>query len=160
MRIDKPIRLHVLTIFIIVAYGIMPFVSVFFIDIRQAFFIGLRNLPFNGSPLVLYDADGSADPLLVSISVILCLFSAASAIWAFYGDSTGRTATLVFLTLDVAWWMGIVVYAMLYSETPGTDKFRWAVELIGPPIWLGFVWWNFTRRDISAYYKYVSESIK
>lgn len=159
-RVDKPVRLYVLMIFIVVAYGLMPFVSVFFIDARQAFFIGLRNLPFNGSPFVLYDANGNVDPILVSITVLLCLFSVASAFWAFYGDSAGRIATLVFLTLNVVWWMGIVVYAMVFAETASSDKFSWATQLIGPPLWLGFVWWNFTRPDISAYYRYVSESSK
>ncbi len=159
-RVDKPVRLYVLTIFIVVAYGLMPFVSVFFIDTRQAFYIGLRNLPFNGSPFVLYDADGNADPILVSISVLLCLFSISSSLWAFYGDSAGRIATLFFLTLDVVWWIGIVVFALTFAEAASSDKLSWVTQLIGPPIWLGFVWWNFTRPDISAYYRYVSESTK
>lgn len=60
-RVDKPIRLYVLAIFIVVAYGLMPFVSVFFVSKHEALLIGFRNLQFNGSILVLYDAYGNAD---------------------------------------------------------------------------------------------------
>jgi hypothetical protein len=96
--VDKPIRLYVLMIFIVVAYGLMPFVSVVFLDTRTALLIGPRTLPFNGSILFLYDADGEANTVLVFVSLFLCLFSTASAIWAFYGDRLGRIAALLFVT--------------------------------------------------------------
>lgn len=155
-RVDKPIRLYVLAIFIVVAYGILPFISVFFVDASMALLIGFRNLPLNGSILFLYDSDGEANFALLFVSLFLCVFSAASAIWAFYGDSAGRIATLVFVTLDVLWWTGIVVYAMVNAENSGSDKLGWATQLLIPPIWLGFIWFNFTRTDLSAYYRFKS----
>jgi hypothetical protein len=155
-RVDKPIRLYVLAIFIVVAYGLMPFVSVVFVSSREMWLAGLWNLPFNGSILVLYDESGNANIVLVFISLFLCIFSAASAIWAFYGDAAARLATLVFVTLDVAWWMGIVLFAVVFGEAEVTARMRWAAELIVPPLWLGFIWWNFTRPDVSAYYRFKS----
>ena len=157
-RVNKPLRLYVLTIFIVVAHGLMPFVSVFFFSAREALLIGLRNLPFNGSILFLYDADGNANFVLIFMSLFLCLFSAASAVWVFYGDGGGRIATLVFVTCNVLWWSAIAIYAIVYSENRSTDKLEWALQLIFPPIWLIFVWWNFTRPDINAYYKFKSEN--
>lgn len=157
-RVDKPIRLYVLTIFIVVAYGLMPFVSVFFVSSREILLIGFRNLPFNGSIFVLYDADGSANFLLILGSLFLCIFSAASAICAFYGDSAGRVAALAFVTADVLWWSTIVLYAISFGEVNASDKLSWLLQLVGPPVWLGFIWWNFTRPDINAYYKFKSET--
>ncbi|MGB7208702.1 MAG: hypothetical protein WBD27_08580 [Pyrinomonadaceae bacterium] len=156
--VDKPIRLYVLAIFVVVAYGLMPFVSVFFVSKREAFLVGLRTLPFNGSILFLYDAEGNANIVLIFVSLFLCIFSAASAIWAFYGDVAGRIATLLFVTLNVVWWTGIVLYAIANGENDAPDKLGWIFQLIVPPIWLGFIWWNFTRSDINAYYKFKSES--
>ena len=156
--VDKPIRLYVLMIFIVFAYGLMPFVSVVFLDTRTALLIGLRTLPFNGSILFLYGADGETNTFLVFVSLFLCLFSAASAIWAFYGDRLGRAATLLFVTGDVLWWSGLVTHAILTSENPSPDKLSWIFQLIVPPIWLGFIWWNFTRLDLNAYYRFKSRS--
>lgn len=157
-RVDKPIRLYVLAILIVLAYGVMPFISVFFVSSREMWLVGFRNLPFNGSILVLYDSDGSANVVLLFVSLLLCFFSAGSAIWAFYGDSSGRLATLIFVTLDVVWWSGIVLFAIAFSDTMGSDKLTWVFELIGPAAWLAFIWWNFTRPDMNAYYKFKSTS--
>ncbi len=156
-RVQKPLRLYVLAILIVAAYGMMPFVSVFFVSKREVFLIGFQNLPFNGSIYVLFDADGNANIVMIIISVVLCVFAALSAIWAFYGDNAGKVATLVFITLDVLWWMGIVIFAIAVGENGFSDKLGWASQLIGPPIWLGFIWWNFTRPDVKEYYKYQSE---
>lgn len=155
-RVDRPIRLYVLAIFIVVAYGFMPFLSVFFVDTRSALLVGFRNLPLNGSIFFLYDANGEANFLLILVSLLLCVFSAAAAIWAFY-DGVGRSATLILVTLDVLWWSGIVVYGLVNAENNVSDKLGWAFQLLIPPIWLGFIWWNFTRPDVSAFYEYKSQ---
>lgn len=156
-NVDKPIRLYVLMVFIVVAYGLMPFVSVVFLDSRTAFLIGFRTLPFNGSILFLYDANGDASPVLIFVSLFLCLFSAASAIWAFYGDWLGRIATLLFVTGDVLWWSCLVIYAIFDDANSSSDKIGWISQLIFPPMWLGFIWWNFTRPDVNAYYRFKSQ---
>lgn len=156
-RVDRPIRLYVLTTFVAIAYGLMPFLSVFIVDTRTALLVGFRNLPLNGSILFLYDANGDANCFLILVSLIFCIFSAAAAIWAFYGEALGRMLTLVLVTLDVAWWSGIVIYAIVNAENNTTDKFGWALQLLIPPFWLGFIWWNYTRPDISAFISFKSQ---
>lgn len=58
-RVDKPIRLYVMTTFVVIAYGLFPFVSVF--PFTGGFLIfGPRFLPYNGSLQFLYGVDGPA----------------------------------------------------------------------------------------------------
>ena len=149
-----------LAIFIVVAYGLMPLCSVFFVSSREAWLVGFKNLPLNGSVLMLYSSDGSADIVLISVSLFLCVFSAASAIWAYSGDSAGRIAALAFVSADVLWWSAIVIYAIASADVDGSARMNWIFELVGPPIWLGFIWWNFTRPDVNAYYRFKSETAK
>ena len=153
-RVQKPIRLHVLMIFIVLAYGIMPFVSAF--PYSGGFLlIGPHHLPLNGSMYMLYGPEGNAPFLLVCVTLFLCVFSAASAIWAFVGFTEGRTATLIFVTLDVLWWSLLVILALSQSDIP---RFIGLVyELVPPIFWLAFIWWNFTRPDVSEYYRYQSQ---
>ena len=157
-RVDKPIRLYVLTIFIVIAYGLLPFISVFPVDSRTALLIGFRNLPFNGSIVFLYGPNGEASFILIFVSLLLCGFLVGSAIWAFTGDSLGRIATLVFVTADVLWWSGIAVYAILQNEAGNLATFGWATQLVVPPVWLAVVWWNFTRPDLNVYYDFKSRT--
>src|SRR5688572_30171182 len=129
-RVQKPIRLYVLTIFIIVAYGVMPFISTFPFSGGFVLRRGLWNLPLNGSIIVLYGDDGSASFLLVLVSLFLCVFSAAAAVWAFYGFAEGRAATLIFVTLDVLWWTLLVVNAITQSDLDPSGKIALAIEPI------------------------------
>lgn len=158
-RLDKPIRLYALTIFIVLGYGIFPFVSVLPF-LRGFWLFGPRILPFNGSPLVLYDANGEAPVLLVIISVLLAVFCTISAVAAFYDLKEGRVAALVLVTADVLWWSFLVIMAIMNNENPGEAAFKFGSQLIFPPFFLAVVWWNFTRPDIGAYYKQQSEAGK
>src|SRR5687768_14967071 len=102
-RVQKPIRLYVLAIFIVLAYGIMPFISVLPVG-REFWLFGLWTLPLNGSILFLWDSDGNGPSfLIVLVSLALCVFSAASAVWAFSDSGAGRAAALTFVSLDVLW---------------------------------------------------------
>jgi hypothetical protein len=152
-RVDKPIRLHVLAIFIIVAYGIMPFVATL-PSTNGYFLFGLRNLPLNGSIMFLYGPENEAPFILVLVSLFLCVFSAASAVWAFVGDREGRTATLIFVSLNVLWWTALVLMAIFEKNLPAELIFQLVFQIIPPFGWLAFIWWNFTRADISQYYEY------
>ena len=154
-RLDKPIRLYVMAIFVVIAYGLFPLVSVFPVGRESFLLVGPRFLPFNGSVQVLYGTDGEISVILLVITLALGLLASASAIVAFLGVPEGRTATLIFVSLDVAWWFFLILLGMSASE--GTDAIRLIGQLIFPPIWLAFVWWNFTRPDIGAYYKQESE---
>jgi hypothetical protein len=142
-----------MTIFIVIAYGLMPFISAMPFG-RGFLLIGIWALPLNGSILLLYGPDGEASFLVVTISLLLCAFSAASAIWSSFGDKEGRVATLFFVTLDVVWWTGLIVFVIFYGDLTKDDVFRLVIEPIPPLFWLGFVWWNYTRPEISEYYTY------
>ena len=154
-RVQKPIRLYVLTIFIVLGYGIMPFISTMPFA-RGFLLLGIWNLPLNGSIYVLYGAEGETSLPVVIISLALCVFTAASAIWAFYGDKEGRMAALVFVTLDVVWWTILVVLVIASNQLRIADTLVLMIEPIPPILWLTFIWWNFTRPDMNAYYAYQS----
>jgi hypothetical protein len=152
-RVDKPIRLHVMTIFVVIAYGLLPLISVF--PFAGGFLlIGPRFLPFNGSIQVLYGSDGQISLILLVITLALSLSSAASAVVGFLGVSEARVATLLFVTLDVAWWFFLVIVTLIDSDGP--SKIQLIGQLIFPPAWLVFVWWNLTRPDLVAYYRYMA----
>jgi len=154
-RVQKPIRLYVLTIFIVVAYGIMPFISAMPFGQGFALFGPPWALPLNGSFWILFGSEDSPAFIVVLISLALCVFSAASAVWAFYGDKEGRTSVLVFVTLDVLWWTGLVLNAVLGNQF-APESIPLIVEPLIPMGWLAFIWWNFTRADINAFYAYQS----
>ena len=101
-RVDKPIRLHVITIFIVIAYGLLPLVSVFPFS-GGYLLVGPRVLPFNGSIQVLYDSQGEISLFLLVVTLGLSFASVASALVTFAGILEGRVAALTFLTLNVAW---------------------------------------------------------
>ncbi len=155
-RVDKPIRLYMLAVFIVVAYGLMPLVSVFPIT-GGIFMVGPMILPFNGSILVLGGPDGQTSFVLVLISLILSAFSAFSAVVAALGFKEGRSAALAFVTLDVLWWTFLVIMAVIQSEDVGPAAMRASLEILIPPLWLAFIWWNYTRPDVRAYYAQQSE---
>ena len=147
-----------MAIFVVIAYGLWPLVSVIHVARNMVFLIGPRFLPFNGSIQILYDTDGEISLVLLVVTLALGLLSAGSAIVAFSGISEGRTATLLFVTLDVAWWFFLVIIAMSSSDVP--NFIGLLGQLIFPPAWLVFVWWNFTRPDIGAYYRQEAEKQK
>lgn len=152
-RVDKPIRLYVVTIFIVLAYGVMPFISTLPYS-RGFILLGLWNLALNGSIWVLYGPNSEAPLILILVSLFLCVFTAASAVWAFTGDREGRTATLIFVSLDVLWWTALVITVLITNDLPGTAVMQLSIEIIPPFLWLGFIWWNFTRGDMNDYYNY------
>lgn len=151
-RVDKPIRLYVMTIFIAVAYGFMPLFSVF--PFTGGFLlIGPRFLPFNGSFQVLYDSNGEIPLFVLVVTLALALLSVGAASVTFFGVREGRWPTLILLTLNVAWWFFLVIGAIMVNENVGVS-IELASQLLFPPIWLGFVWWNWTRRDVSDWLDY------
>ncbi|MEQ1643263.1 MAG: hypothetical protein ABL959_07485 [Pyrinomonadaceae bacterium] len=142
-----------MTIFTVIAYGLLPLVSVF--PFTGGFLlVGPRFLPFNGSIQLLYRPDGEISLLLLVITLSLCFLSAGSAVVAFLGIGEARVATLIFVTLNVGWWFFLVVLMLIDSD--GRSSIGLIGQLIFPPVWLAFVWWNFTRPDISAYYRYMA----
>jgi hypothetical protein len=156
-RVDKPMRIYVLTIFIVIAYGILPLISVLPVD-GKLWLFGPRFLPFNGSVQALYGPDGEISIVLLVVTLALSFFSIGSTIVAFYGVTEGRTAALIFLTLNLMWWFFLVIATIIYDDPPSDRILQLIWQLVLPPFWLAGVWWNFTRPDISAWLQYVSET--
>ena len=154
--VDKPIRLYVMTIFIVIAYGLLPLVSVFPFT-GGYLLVGPRFLPFNGSIQVLYDANGEISITLLFVTIGLSFITTASAIVTFLGIKEGRAATLIFLALNVIWWFYLVITAMTISDY-GPDRLGLGLQLLFPPLWLAFVWWNMTRPDITSWLKYQEQN--
>jgi len=148
-RVQKPVVIYVLTILIVIGYGAIPFLTALPVLGRRFIF---EALPFNGSITMLYGPDGDASFLLVFVSLFLCVFSVASTIWAFYGFTAGRIAALAIITANFLWWTFLVIIAIAEAGT----KNRFLVDLLGslilPPVWLGVIWWQFTRPEVVAYY--------
>lgn len=154
-KVDKPIRLYVMTIFIVIAYGVLPMTSVF--PFTGGFLlVGPRFLPYNGSFQVLYGPDGDVSPFLLVVTITLCALAAGAAIVTFLGVKEARMATLIVLILDVAWWFFLVISAIMGAER-GADALEFGLQLLFPLPWLIFVWWNMTRPDIKAWLDYQSE---
>lgn len=155
-RLDKPIRLYVMTIFIVLAYGVIPFVSVLPLG-RDLWLFGPRFLPFNGSILMFYGPNGESSPELILISLLLCALSAFSAIVAFAGFRVGRAAALAFVSLNVLWWSFLAIMAFAADEAPMSIALGVLGHVLPPVGWLAMVWWNLTRPELGAWYKQQSE---
>jgi len=155
-HVDKPIRLYVITIFVVLAYGLLPLCS-YFPAGHWVVLVGPRFLPFNGSVLGLYGPDGEVSIILLIVTLALSFFSVGSSLVTFLGVAEGRIATLIFVTLDVAWWFFLVIIAIMDNASELADRVELVSQMILPPFWLAAVWWNYMRPDISAWLKYMSE---
>ena len=130
-RIRKPEGVFVLTLLIFLNFGVYQFFSDFS-SMRQS---------------------ENETPLLIAILLIsLDVFSAASAVWAFFGDNLGRIALLIFISLNMLWSVFVLIIAVSY-ENFDEDKFFFLFSLLKPLFLFGLCWWYFTRKDIIAYYK-------
>src|SRR5688572_7966072 len=141
-RVDKPIRLHVMTIFIVIAYGLLPIISAIPIG-GGILLVGPRFLPFNGSVQALYDGNGEISTLLLIVTLGLGLSAVGSAVVTFFGVGETRWITLLLLTLNLGWWFFLVISAIMESDN-SSQSLSWALQLLFPPLWLAFVWWNWT----------------
>lgn len=142
-----------MAIFVVIAYTLLPFVSVVPMGDELLIF-GPRFLPYNGSIFALVGPNGEAPLYFILITIFLSVFSGFSAIGAVFGIREARAATLLFITLNVVWWMGLVIYAFIAVSEPNF-KIQMIGQMIFPPLWLAMVWWNYTRREITDYYDFV-----
>lgn len=151
-KVDKPIRLYVFTIFLVLGYGVMPLVSVFPAG-RGLLLLGPRFLPFNGSVYALFGDNGDISTVLLIVTLLLSFGTVGAAIVTFLGVREAKWPTLILLTLDVGWWFFLVVSAIMNADDT-ESTFSLGTQLLFPPFWLALVWWNWTRTDISAWLNY------
>lgn len=88
------------------------------------------------------------------------MFTATSAVWAFVGDREGKVATLIFVTFVVLWWTLLVILAIVENHLEPDLLLRYIIEMIPPVVWLGFIWFKFTRPDLTAYYDYQASLVR
>jgi hypothetical protein len=154
--IQKPVGIYVFAIFVIIGYGLFPLVGVFPISSREVFLVTVGALPFNGSIYFLHDQNGEGPFALIFSAIFLCVFTVASALWASVGHNEGRISLLIFATLNFLFWMTFVFIAIVYAPD-GQAIIQLVTSMITPPIWIGAVWWYFTKGEVVAYYKQESK---
>ena len=137
-RISKPVGVYVLTILILLGLGFFQVIR-YWVDIRAA--------------------NGDVPFPMVFTSFFVCIFSAGSAIWAFYGDNLGRVAVLSFVSLNALWLVFLTLTAVSYRQEGDLSSLSLIPELFRPLFWSGLTWWYFTRQHVIAYYKQESERI-
>lgn len=136
-RIQKPIGIYVMTILI---------------------FLGLGALQLLGYLTTIANANGEAPFPIVFVSVFVCMFSGAAAVWAFYGDNLARICLLVFVTGNVMWLAFLIILAISYpTENDKMHGLGLIPVLVRPAFWLCLTWWYFTKADVVAYYRQESE---
>ena len=82
-------------------------------------------------------------PLLIAMLLIgFDVFCAASAVWAFFGDNSGRIALLIFISLNMLWSIFILILSVSYA-TPkengyyDADIFHFGFSLLKPLVLFG-----------------------
>ncbi|CAN5370764.1 hypothetical protein BH10ACI1_BH10ACI1_23940 [soil metagenome] len=101
----------------------------------------------------------SETPMLIAFILIgLDVFSAASAIWTFFGDNLARISMLIFVSLNMLWSIFMLILAISYA-TPNANGyydskiFLFGFSLLKPLVSFGLCWWYFTQKEVIAYYK-------
>lgn len=135
-RIQKPVGIYVLTILIFIRLGLFQFLN-YWTEIQNE--------------------NGEVPFTIVFISLFLAVFTAATAIWAFYGDNLARIAILIFVSLNVLWWFFLIVSAIAYDKSERQEWIGWIPLLIQPVFCLCLTWWFFTKQEVVAYYKQQSQ---
>jgi hypothetical protein len=135
--IRKPEGVYVMSLLLFLNFGVYQFINDF-LAMRQT---------ENETPLLIA-------ALLISMDV----FSAASAIWAFFGDNLARIFLLVLVSLNMLWSVFILITAVSYAEPKAngyydTNIFLYGFSLLKPLFLFGLCWWYFTQKEVAAYYK-------
>ena len=96
--------------------------------------------------------------IIAALLISLDVFSAATAIWTFFGDNLARILMLIFVSLNMLWSVFILILWTAYV-TPKENGFYdgnifiFGFTLIKPLFLFGLCWWYFTQREVIAYYK-------
>ncbi len=136
-RLRKPNGVFLLTGLIFLNFGVYQFLNDF---------------------LAMRAAENETPLLIAVILISLDVFSAASAVWAFFGDNSGRISLLSFVSLNMLWSVFMLVLAISYAKPDARgyydqNIFFFGFSLVKPLALFGLCWWYFTRKDILAYYK-------
>lgn len=98
-------------------------------------------------------------PLLIAAFLIsIDVFSAAVAIWVFFGDNLARFLLLAIISINMLWSVFILITIVSYAKPNSNgfydaNIFLFGLSLLKPLFLFGLCWWYFTRKDVVAYYK-------
>ena len=104
-------------------------------------------------------ANDTEVPILITVVILsLDVLSAGAAIWAFFGENSGRIALLVFVSLNMLWSIFMLILAISYAKADARgyydeNIFFYGLSLLKPLFLFGLCWWYFTRKHVIAYYK-------
>ncbi len=136
-RIRKPEGVYIMSLLLFLNFGLYQF----FYDLSA-----MRQTE-NETPLIIA-------ALLISLDV----FSAATAIWAFFGDNLARILLLTFVSVNMLWSVFVLITLIANAKQNSNgfydeNIFFFGLSLLKPLFVFGLCWWYFTRKDVLAYYK-------
>jgi hypothetical protein len=129
--VEKPLGLYVVTLVDFALFGVLQFFKTI-ADARSA--------------------EGETSFPTVFIALFLCIFTAASAVWAFLGDNSGRYALLFFISLNILWLLGNLS-ALLLNEGLENKSSIFILIAAGKTVWgFGANGWYLTTGEIVEYF--------
>lgn len=140
-NIQKPVGIYAVCLAVILAHGGIQFLYYY-----RDFMLLEGDIPFT----------------ITFISLFLLGFNVATAIWAIYGDNLSRICLLIFDSLNVLWFVFLVVISIAYSETQNLEFLK-IITIIFRPLVISIIvlcicWYFFTKSEVVAYYKHISKS--
>ncbi len=137
IKIRKPEGVYVMCVLLFLNFGIYQF----FNDFRA-----------------MRQTESETPPLIAALLIALDVFSAATAIWAFFGDNLARILLLIFISLNMLWSIFVLILEISYAKpNPNgfydVNTFLFGFSLLKPLILFGLCWWYFTQKEVIEYYK-------
>jgi hypothetical protein len=132
-RIQRPIGVYVCTTLIFLRFGLFQFIN-YYTAIRAE--------------------NGEVPFQIIVVSLGLCVFTAASTIWAFIGDNEGRILMLIFVALNLFWIIFLASFNLTDEITENDkDGFVYIYNSIFTLFLLIPFYWYFFSKNVVAYYK-------
>ena len=130
-RLEKPIGLYILTIVDFIGFGFLQALK------------------------TVQDARRSEEDIsfiFIFITLFLCLFTAAAAVWAFLGDNAGRYALLALITLNILWVYGNLLIFTIENGVESKSGIEYLIAA-GKGIWgFGVHFWYLMSDEVTAYF--------
>ena len=136
-RLERPIGLYLLTFADLVFLGVLESLK-FVRDTRYA--------------------EQKPSFIIVFVTLFLALFTAASAVWAFFGDNYGRYALLTFVTLNILWIYTDLVFFIMNEGFGSRSNIQYMIAAAKGIGGLGLNWWYLMSDEVVAYFDQRSQS--
>jgi hypothetical protein len=131
-RIERPVGVTVMAVYDVVVVGIIPLLT---------FVFSVRNS----------DAEVPFFIVLASVALYSCVMG--TAVWAWFGEDTGRWMLLATVSFVALHWIINAILALSGSELVAGDKPRVIGFISRGSIALALNWWYFNRKTTVAYYQ-------